>query len=254
MKVGKEEVIGLLAAVEHWAGARDPEAEGARWEADLAVIAREVTQVPSVTAEVRRSEGSPAPVPRLEVRWDKDRVHWTALALRDRLLEGEPRIMLDDRASTETSLFILPFSLQPGEAEVVGVRLREALTSASGHPEKAPPPPSVRVEGTWDLEIRYLSGTSRHSLTLEQQGGELSGHHRTLFQENPVSGHVHGAEVTLSSLHRFEGTHLAYRFTGTVDQDRMEGTVELGSTGQEAIGPLNQREYGRGEWQARRST
>jgi L-seryl-tRNA(Ser) seleniumtransferase len=252
MKVGKEEVVGLLAAVEHWASGRDHEAERDRWEADLTVIAREVTQVPTVTAEIRRSEGSPAPVPRLEVRWDGDRIGPTALALRDRLLEGEPRIMLDDRRATDTSLFILPFSLQPGEAEVVGSSIRKALTAAPGGRKKASLPPSVRVEGTWDLEIQYLRGTSRHSLVFEQQGHELTGLHRTSFQENSLSGCVQGAEVTFSSLHRFEGTHLSYRFTGTVDRDVMEGTVELGSTGQEALGPLNQREYGRGQWQARR--
>lgn len=253
MKVGKEEIVGLLAAVEHWASARDHEAERAQWEADLAVIAREVTRVPTVMAEVQRSEGSPAPVPRLEVRWDGDRVGWTALALRDRLLEGEPRIMLDDRRATDTSLFILPFSLQPGEAERVGSRIREALEAAPGNPRKASLPP-VHIEGIWDVEIQYLRGASRHCLALEQRGHELTGLHRTSFQENSLSGHVQGAEVTFSSLHRFEGTSLSYQFTGTVDRDVMEGTVELGSTGQEALGPLNQREYGQGQWQARRRT
>jgi hypothetical protein len=216
------------------------------------VIAQEVTQVPTVTAEIRQSEGSPVPVPRLEIRWDGDRIGLTALALRDRLLEGEPRIMLDDRRTTETSFFILPFSLKPGEAEIVGSRVREELMAAPFRDRSEGRLPPVQVEGTWDLEIQYLKGTSRHILTLEQRGHELAGLHRTIFHENRVSGHVQGTEVIFSSLHRFEGTHLSYRFTGTVDRDVMKGTVELGSTGQEAVGPLNQREYGRGQWRARR--
>lgn len=254
MKVGKEEIMGLLTAVEYWDSARDHEAERAQWETDLAVIAQEVTQIPTVIAEVRRSEGSPAPAPRLEVHWDRDRVGWTGLALRDRLLEGNPRIMLDDRGATDTSVFILPFSLQPGEAEVVGSSIRQALADVPGNRRKAPLSPSVRVEGTWDLEIQYLRGTSRHTLVFEQRAHELTGLHRTSFHENCISGCVQGAEVTFSSLHRFEGTHLSYLFTGTVDRDLMEGTVELGSTGQEALGPLNQREYGKGQWRARRRT
>ncbi len=112
--------MGLVAAVEHWAKGRDPSAEGRQWEADLRVIADEVAGVPSVRADVRRSENPGQTVPRLEISWDEDRIAMTGLDLRARMLEREPRIMLDDRRATGTSILILPFSLQPGEAQVVG--------------------------------------------------------------------------------------------------------------------------------------
>ena len=38
--------------------------------------------------------------------------------------------MLDDRGATDTSIFILPFSLQPGDAEIVGQHIRNALDNA----------------------------------------------------------------------------------------------------------------------------
>ena len=251
MKLGKEEIVGVLAAVEYWASERDHEAEARQWEEDLEVVLEEVTQVATVTTEVQRSERPTAPVPRMEIRWDGERIGMTGLELREALMGGDPRIMLDDRGATDCSVFILPFSLQPGEAEVVGAKIREALAAAPRREHQVERPP-VRVAGAWDLEIQYVRGTSEHGLVIEQEGPELTGLHRTRFHENPLSGRVEGKEVTFSSLHRFEGTHLSYRFTGTVDGDVMEGTVELGSYGQSAPGLVNQREYGEGGWEARR--
>jgi L-seryl-tRNA(Ser) seleniumtransferase len=251
MKTGKEEIMGLLAAVEYWATERDREAETKRWESDLVEIAEEVTHLSTVTTEFLQPETPNAPVPRLAIRWDGDRIGLTGLELRDRLLEGEPRIMLDDRGATDTSIFILPFSLEPGEAKVVGSRIREVLEGAP-KPRKEAVLEPVQVEGPWDLEIKYAKGTSSHSVVLKQRAQELSGLHRTLFHENALSGQVVENRITFSSLHKFEGTHISYRFTGSVDRDVMGGTVEVGQAGQSAHGPLNQQEFGKGTWQARR--
>jgi len=204
-----------------------------------------------VTTEVLDPETPTAPVPRLAIRWDGDHIGLTGLELRDRLLEGEPRIMLDDRGATDTSVFILPFSLQPGEPRVVGSRIREVLEAAPKGRREARPP-AVQVEGSWNLEIQYIKGTSNHRLSLKQRGHELTGLHRTVFYENPLSGQVAGNGITFSSLHKFQGTHISYQFIGTVDRDVMGGTVELRQAGQSAHGPLNQQEFGKGTWQAKR--
>lgn len=253
MKVGKEEIIGLLTAVEYWASARDARTERAEWEAALDAIALEVTRVPSVTAEIRQPANPAEPVPRLAIRWDGQRIGLTGLALRERLLEGEPRIMLDDRGATDDSVMVLPNSLQPGEARVVGTRLREVLASAPPRAwQSRPSPGTEQVDGVWDVEIRYVKGTSRQQLLIEQHGGVLSGTHRTCLLEGRLDGRLVGREITLSSRHPFEGTNLAYRFRGEVRGDAMEGTVEVGSSGESAPGPLNEREYGTADWQARR--
>src|SRR5579864_3580052 len=52
LKVGKEEIMGMLAAVEAWTK-RDHKAEWAQWEAWLDTISKRVTEVEGVTAEVR---------------------------------------------------------------------------------------------------------------------------------------------------------------------------------------------------------
>jgi L-seryl-tRNA(Ser) seleniumtransferase len=54
MKVGKEEIVGLLVAVESWFG-RDREAESKLWESWLAHISDRVGKVNGVISEIRRS-------------------------------------------------------------------------------------------------------------------------------------------------------------------------------------------------------
>ncbi|MGH7321311.1 MAG: hypothetical protein ACRELA_17025 [Candidatus Rokuibacteriota bacterium] len=253
MKVGKEEIIGLLAAVEYWAVARHDAIERRQWEADLAEIAREVTRVPSVATEIREAKGPAEPAPRLWISWDARQIGWTGLDLRARLLEEEPRIMLDDRGATDNSLAILPNSLQPGEAKVVGIRLREALATAPTASREARPPAELpQVDGCWDVQVQYIKGSSSQQLELTQRDHELTGVHRTPLFENALAGRLAGHEITFSSLHPFEGTNLAYRFTGNVRGEFMEGTVEVGSSGETAPGPLNQREYGTARWHAKR--
>src|SRR5207245_11656942 len=52
MKAGKEEIMGLLAAVEQWVK-RDHQAEWKEWERRLQVITEAVTRFPSVTPSFR---------------------------------------------------------------------------------------------------------------------------------------------------------------------------------------------------------
>ncbi len=253
MKLGKEEIMGCLAAVEIWFTARDHNSERDRWHGDLEAIASEVAAVPAVSTDIRVPEGATERVPSLEIKWDNAEVGITGLELRERLLEGEPRIMLDDRWATECSVGVDPFALQPGEPEIVGAHIRDALANApKGLPAAKTAPAASRLDGDWDLEIEFASGAASHSLALEQQGQVLSGVHRTLFLENPLEGRIDGHEVTLFSRHRFEGTSLAYRFSGSVGDGVMEGSVELGTDHKSARGPVNRREYGSGRWRATR--
>lgn len=251
MKVGKEEVMGLLAAVEYWANDRDHEAEHAQWHADLETISELVTQAEGVTTVVAPGESRRSPVPRLEIRWDSGRIGISGLGVRELLLAQEPRIMLDDRGATDGSVYILPFSLQPGEAAIVGSSIRNVLATAS-EPSGTTPQTAVDVKGIWEVEISFTGMEAIHQLSIEQSGKILTGQHRTLFLEGTLSGTITGNRIDIVSQIRFEGTHLAYRFVGTVAGEVASGIVELGSSGQSAPGPLNQREYGTAQWQGTR--
>ena len=259
MKVGKEEIIGMLAAVEAWAATRKLEEEKKTWNSDLDQISTLVTRLPGVSTRRLPPNNSTDVIPRMEISWDAERWPIGALDVRNQLLNGTPRIMLDDRGSSDTSLYILPFSLQPGEAKIVGEAIHRALSQSvrSVKPSTtARQDGSTDVTGTWDLELSFVVGSARHRVELKSNGSKVSGSHRTLYFQNPLSGAISGETIEFSSLHKFEGTNLAYRFVGRVDADgnRMSGTVELGSTGQAAPGPLNMKEYGSAAWKATRVT
>ena len=68
-------------------------------------------------------------------------------------------------------------------------------------------------------------------------------------QGAPVSS-ARRREVWLSCRCQFKGTNLSCTVSGHVTDGTMAGTVLLGSTGNSAPGPLNEREYGEGTWRA----
>src|SRR5437867_529224 len=70
MKVSKEDIIGVIAALECWFGERDPVAERQKWYDDCAVIADRLTQFDGVRGEVIEPEGVDR-VPRLKIIWEE---------------------------------------------------------------------------------------------------------------------------------------------------------------------------------------
>jgi len=253
MKISKEEVAGLLAAVEFWAEGRDHEAEKARWTGDLETIARLTREVGSVTAEIEVPAKSHEQVPRLRIAWDRGRVGVGGLDLRELMLAHEPKIMLDDRGATDRSIFILPFNLEPGEAEIVGRAIARALATATPSPRPVvDEPPAADLTGLWAVEIAFAAERTPHRVRLRQSGTRLEGTHTTLDLVAPASGTITGSRVAFLSLHPYEGSNLSYAFTGAVANGAMSGTVLLGTSGDSAPGPLKMREFGSATWDARR--
>ena len=251
MKVSKEDIIGVLAALEHWFEGRDPAAERARWDADCAVIARRVGQIPGAVSEVAEPAGIDR-VPRLKITWDRERYPLDGLTLRQRLLDGEPRVMLDDNSATENSIAVDPFQLQPGEAEQVGDAVVAALLVAA-QAERAPAhAPSLTVAGNWELRVEFLQGARTHRLALEQKGADLSGHQKSAQFDGPVAGALDADIVRFSFEQRYEASRLSYRFEGKVKDGAMEGTVLLGAASDQNGGIVNRTQFGTGAWQAKR--
>src|SRR4051812_26780154 len=129
MKVSKEDIVGVVAALEYWFGERDENAERRKWDADLAMIAERFGQIEGVRGEVLEPSGVDK-VPRLKIVWDRVRFPIDGNGLRVAVLDGEPRVMLDDNSATDDSLAIDPFQLQPGEAAQVGDAIVNALRAS----------------------------------------------------------------------------------------------------------------------------
>jgi len=123
MKAGKEEIMGLLAAVEQWLE-RDHDAEWIEWERRLRVIAQAVVDLPSVRLEVRQP-GRSNVAPILGLSWDAERLGIGPEEARDALSHGEPRI---DMFSHDHGVAVMPYMMEYGDAEVVAPRLREVLS------------------------------------------------------------------------------------------------------------------------------
>tara|TARA_B100000700_G_scaffold298531_1_gene364503 strand:+ start:752 stop:1180 length:429 start_codon:yes stop_codon:yes gene_type:complete len=124
-KVGKEEVMGILTAVEYWAGERDDEADYQRMLRELNAISDRMTCIEGVTTVVHERRDDKSSTPRIEIKWPSRWMHEPDF--RERLLEAEPRVMLDDRGAREGRVFIIPFSLQDGEGARVGQAIASVL-------------------------------------------------------------------------------------------------------------------------------
>src|SRR5947208_13593499 len=66
MKVSKEDVIGVLTALEYWFEERDPAIERKKWDEDCIIIAERVARLDGVSGEVLEPEGVDR-VPRLKI-------------------------------------------------------------------------------------------------------------------------------------------------------------------------------------------
>lgn len=232
MKVGKEEAIGMLAAVEAWVR-RDHDAEWRQWTGWLEHIADRVSSVPVVTTEIVQPEGLSNRTPSLHVRWREEELRLDGETVMRTLLDGEPRIALfalrGRREPGTTGVTITPYMMADGEERIVGDRLREALMSLPKKTAAPPAPPAADLSGEWTVQITYAATTSTHKLHLRQRERDIDGAHEGDFLTRTLSGSIEGDRVQLRSrVGENHGDALSYTFTGTVSGDRMSGALDLG--------------------------
>ena len=144
MKVGKEEIMGILAAVDYWSKA-DLTALNKEWQGRVERIKKLVDTVPGVTSDISiPTDGNSYPT--LTVTWDEKKFGMTVAQCDEELRAGEPRIevltnsnpsgvLARDKSTRRAGepanrLQIISLTLQPGEELVVGNRLRQILNKA----------------------------------------------------------------------------------------------------------------------------
>jgi len=151
MKVGKEEIIGMLAAIEYWSHA-DLDALNREWKSRVERIAKLVETVPGVTTNITIPEEGNS-YPTLTVLWDEKAFGLTVAQCDQHLRAGEPRIEVltnsnpslvpavhegyDPKSKHEprpNQLQIISMTLGSGEDLIVGNRLRQILADARKHP------------------------------------------------------------------------------------------------------------------------
>ena len=127
MKVNKEEILGMMVAVEVFVK-KDHAAEWRDWEKRIKVIADSVGPVSGVKTETFVPEIANA-VPHLRIAWDEAALKITSKEVTKKLLEGEPSIELRPGAKPGT-IEVAVWMMQPNEAQVVARRIREVLKGA----------------------------------------------------------------------------------------------------------------------------
>jgi uncharacterized pyridoxal phosphate-dependent enzyme len=240
MKVSKEEVVGMVAAVDTFVNRRNIQSEFKEWESWYSHITEKVTQVPGVKTQVRGPQRG-GPFPTLTVSWDPAQVGITAEEVGRQLLEGEPRIMT--HASGEGHSFpIRPVAMRPDDYKVVADRLTQVFRSAPKVlPRHTPATPAANIAGRWDVSVQYDAGSAHHKLFLTTNGNKVSGTHMGWAFEGELTGVIDADKVELQTALPVGGQRLTYGFSGKVAGDTMSGDLDLG-------------EYGRARWTARRHT
>ncbi|MCC7153390.1 MAG: hypothetical protein IT161_02375 [Bryobacterales bacterium] len=237
LKVGKEEIMGMLAAAEMWVK-RDHKAEWAMWESWLDHIGNSAKKVDGVTTKISQPNfGLSNRSPRLTLSWDGARLGITGAEASRTLLDTEPRIVVAGASgwragNMASTLSIVPYQMQPGDEKVVAERIYALLSKP---PKFDPPaetqPPAASVAGQWDVHIDFGRGAATHSIALEQDGAKLVGTHRGEFYSGDLTGSISGASVKFASAMRVHGTRLTYDFTGKLESDKINGSVDLGEYG-----------------------
>jgi len=135
MKVAKEEIVGLVAAVDYFLKQDDAAIESlCRERADR--IAKQLSAIPTVQTQVFIPAVANH-VPHLLITYDQKRIKITGADVMQKMREGKPRIELNPSTGGAPASAGLPggpnaivvgvWMLQPGEDMVVAKRLREVL-------------------------------------------------------------------------------------------------------------------------------
>jgi hypothetical protein len=84
------------------------------------------------------------------------------------------------------------------------------------------------VSGTWILAVETSRGTGTPTLTLKQEGENITGTYKGQLGEAPVTGTLKGKALTLSFKIGGMMGELPVVYTGTVEGNTMQGTAKIG--------------------------
>ena len=125
MKVNKEEVLGMLAALELYLE-KDHNKEWEMWESQIKLISDSASSLEGVETEIHVPKYANH-VPSLRIRWNENKVKISPNEVRKRLSEGHPSIQT---VGNSKSVGITTWMMVPGQERIVAKRIKEILSSA----------------------------------------------------------------------------------------------------------------------------
>jgi len=237
MKVGKEEAMGMLAAVEAWTK-RDHQAEWKNWMAWMNHVSDRVRTIQGVTTSITETKELSNRSPVLRIGWNTDQIGISGADIEHTLFTTEPRITLSglgrrhqsSEGSTQTGVSLTAYMMCPGDENVVAERLHELLAKAAGTKLSSDTaPPASQIAGEWQVDIEFAASRTTHVLYLQQNGPDITGSHQGDFLTRDLLGSMRSDRVIMtSSIGEQHGAALTYTFSGTVLDGKMSGDLSLG--------------------------
>ncbi len=134
MKVCKEEIVGLVKAIELYMQ-QDHHAQSLAWDRRVARVLETLSDLPGVQVRRQLPYGIGQQIPHAALTLDREVVGMTCAKLAEALLEGQPRIAVQVITPTseergrarEAEIRIHPHTLREGEEVIVAERVRERL-------------------------------------------------------------------------------------------------------------------------------
>ncbi|HVN20515.1 MAG TPA: aminotransferase class V-fold PLP-dependent enzyme [Dongiaceae bacterium] len=127
-KVGKEEIIGMVKALELYLK-EDHDALAHEWQSRLERISQELTKIPGVSTEFFTPDIANH-VPHMRISWDS-RVSIAPKDVSTALRSSKPSIVIGGGGEGKPGLGMCSFMLQPGEDKIVAERLSQVLREHS---------------------------------------------------------------------------------------------------------------------------
>jgi L-seryl-tRNA(Ser) seleniumtransferase len=125
-KVGKEEIVGMVKAIELYLK-DDHEALNKEWWHRLDAISAEIVKIPGVSTSFSVPDVANH-VPHMEIHWDPRHISLTSKDANKELRSGKPSIVL---GGSSNGLGMNSFMLQPGEEKIIAERLVQLFKSHS---------------------------------------------------------------------------------------------------------------------------
>jgi L-seryl-tRNA(Ser) seleniumtransferase len=133
MKAGKEEIVGVLTALELYADEEFQREQQRSWEERTSYMVQALSRVPGVTSysEVAGptslcSRLTPEGIPITYVEWDAEVISKTNEEVQRELEEGSPGIAV---GVSGTGISLTPYTLQPGDERTVCERMAQVLSA-----------------------------------------------------------------------------------------------------------------------------
>jgi hypothetical protein len=163
-KTGKEEIAGLLVALERFA-TLDVDAELAASQSQLAALAEELAGVPHVRTRLRPARET-GRAPLLELAFDEAALGRRTVVLSRALQQGEPSVHLSEREASRGILLVDPSGSGRGTSASSPPAFAQAWptdpSSSTCRPRQKLGRAGDRQPGVWGLHSRTRHRTCQH--------------------------------------------------------------------------------------------